>query len=419
MTRHAAGTRPRVVIVGAGPAGLTAAECLASQQVDVDVYDGMPSVGRKFLLAGIGGLNLTHSEDLKPFARRYGEAEAHLQPLLREFGPEQIRAWAAGLGINTFVGTSGRVFPEQMKAAPLLRAWLHRLRSAGVRFHMRHRWQGWGTNGQLAFTHSDNPALVEQPAALVLALGGASWPRLGSDAAWVEYLASAGVRIAPFLPSNCGFDVGWTPHFAEHFAGAPLKPVILSAGADSEAWSRQGELVITQTGIEGGLIYAASAMLRRQILERGTAPVYLDLMPGRSQAELLKRLQSGRSGRSLSERWRVQIGLSGAKANLVREVAMKLGRPPGWLEDNTTLAALIKQLPLTLTATRPLAEAISSAGGVCWSELDEGLMLRALPGVFCAGEMIDWEAPTGGYLLTGCLTTGFRAAQGVRRWLSG
>lgn len=414
----AAAARPRVVVIGAGPAGLMAAERLSGLQMDIDVYDAMPSVGRKFLLAGIGGLNLTHSEGLVPFARRYGSAEPHLVPLLRDFGPDQICAWAAGLGIKTFVGTSGRIFPEQMKAAPLLRAWLLRLKSAGVRFHMRHRWRGWTDQGQLAFAHLEKLVQVKRPDALVLALGGASWPRLGSDAAWIDWVAAHGVRIAPFLPANCGFDVGWTDRFATQFAGAPLKPVVLSVGTDSSAWSRQGELVVTQTGVEGSLVYAASALLRGQILESGAASVTLDLMPGRSAADLLGRLQGGRGGRSLAERWRVRIGLTGVKANLVREVAIQLGHPPRWLEDNDRLVALLKRLPLTLTATRPIAEAISSAGGVCWSELDDGLMLRALPGVFCAGEMIDWEAPTGGYLLTGCLTTGVRAAQGVAGWLS-
>ncbi|MFO1198024.1 MAG: TIGR03862 family flavoprotein [Burkholderiaceae bacterium] len=400
------------VVVGGGPAGLMAAEVLAGGGVEVHVVDAMPSVGRKFLLAGKGGLNITHAEPLEDFLGRYGARRARLEPLLREFDPQALREWVHGLGVSTFVGTSGRVFPAEMKAAPLLRAWLHRLRAAGVKLHMRRRWVGWDARGVLGFESAAGP--LEMPAdALVLATGGASWPKLGSDGAWVPLLAQRGVQVHALRPANCGFDVGWSEHFRERFAGKPVKPVLLAFVDDAGIEHlQQGEFVVTENGIEGSLVYAFSARLRDRIEAGGAADVTLDLAPGRSLERLHTDLARPRDGRSLANHLRARAGIEGVKAGLLREVLA-----PADLADPARLAAAIKRLPLRLAAPRPLAEAISTAGGVSFDALDDALMLRALPGVFCAGEMLDWEAPTGGYLLTACFATGRAAGKGALAWL--
>ncbi|MFZ5550183.1 MAG: TIGR03862 family flavoprotein [Pseudomonadota bacterium] len=415
--------QPRVAVVGGGPAGLMAAEALAAGGVVVDVFDAMPSVGRKFLLAGKGGLNLTHSEALPDFVGRYGDRAVEVGAWLDRFGPQALRDWAQALGIQTFVGSSGRVFPEEMKAAPLLRAWLHRLRSSGVRFHMRHRWQprlDRGGDGALCLRF-DSPGgeTTHQAEALVLALGGGSWARLGSDGAWLPALAEAGVATTPLRPSNCGFDVGWSEHLVAKHAGAPLKGVVLDfTDQRGRHFHRKGECVLTATGLEGSLVYAASAGLRDEIEARGQAAVTLDLLPERSLEDLTTRLARGRGARSLANHLREQAGLHGAKAGLLREGVSTAAWNERSLEA-AWLARRIKALPLVLRATRPLDEAISSAGGVAFDALDGALMLRAAPGVFCAGEMVDWEAPTGGYLLTACFASGVVAAEGALAWLGG
>ena len=406
-----------VAIVGGGPAGLIAAEVLSAAGRQVHLFDAMPSVGRKFLLAGRGGLNLTHSEARPAFDARYGARQAWVADWLDGLDGAQVRAWADALGAQTFVGTSGRVFPHEMKAAPLLRAWLQRLRhpQAGppVRFHMRHRWQGWDGD-ELLFDHLGTPLRVRAGATL-LALGGASWPRLGSDGRWVPWLQDRGVALASLQPANCGFDVwgrdgqGWTPHFVERYAGHPLKSVVLHTGQPGQAehWSRKGEFVVTATGVEGSLVYAASARLRED-LQGGPAGFTLDLLPDHSAAQVLAELRHPRGSRSLSSHLKSRLGLQGVKAGLLHELVSR----EDWA-DPQVLARAIKALPVRLKAARPLAEAISTAGGVCREALTDDLMLRVCPGVYCAGEMLDWEAPTGGYLLTACLASGWRAAQGI------
>ncbi len=400
-----------IAIIGAGPAGLMAAEVLSRAGQPVHVYDSMPSVGRKFLLAGKGGLNLTHSELPELFASRYGAHRAQVEHWLAAFGPEQLREWAQGLGIQTFVGSSGRVFPAEMKAAPLLRAWLHRLRGAGVKFHMRHRFVGWGDDGALRFDTPQGQTLV-QADATVLTLGGASWPRLGSDAAWVPLLAQRGVAVAPLVPANCGFDVrsGWSEYFASRFAGQPFKSVAITFGD----FHRKGEFVATATGVEGSLIYAASAALRDEIAQRGSATFHIDLLPARSPQQVLTEVAHPRGSRSLANHLKSRLSLDGIKLAILHELL-----PKEDLHDSARLAAGIKHLPVTLVAPRPVAEAISTAGGVQFDALDDCLMLRDLPGVFCAGEMIDWEAPTGGYLLTACFASGVVAGGGVLGFLGG
>ena len=434
---------PAVAIIGAGPAGLMAAEACVLAGARVAVYDAMPSAGRKFLLAGKGGLNLTHSEPLVSFYRRYAGSTEPLRPLLDSFGPAALRAWAQQLGVDTFVGTSGRVFPREMKAAPLLRAWLQRLRRAGVAFHSRHRWIGSappmpGTgpairlrlvaNGPTAFAApTSNPEIPAQATgaelvvtadAVVLALGGGSWPRLGSDGSWVPLLAAQGVAVAPLAPANCGFDCGWSDHFGSRFAGAPVKSVAIAiAAADGRAGSashfRRGEFVITATGVEGSLIYATSADARDRIAAMGAAILHLDLLPDRSEEWILQALRRPRGTRSTANHLRRCLRIEGVKAGLLRECLL-----PDEHADERRLAGAIKRLPLRLLSPRPLPEAISSAGGVRFESLDDRLMLRVLPGVFCAGEMLDWEAPTGGYLLTACFATGRAAGAGAMAWLS-
>jgi uncharacterized flavoprotein (TIGR03862 family) len=449
---------PHCAIVGAGPAGLMAAEVLAGAGAQVDLFDAMPSVGRKFLLAGKGGLNLTHAEPFDAFCSRFGGRSQQVAPWLQAFGPADVRAWAQGLGVDTFIGTSGRVFPVSMKAAPLLRGWLHRLRQAGVRFHMRHRWQGevagpdavdgdTDTNAgveahatkeanadrgfavevgsaagaahwplaQLALRFDTPSGLQRRPFdAVLLALGGASWARLGSDGAWQPWLVARGVALSPLRPSNCGFDVGWSDHFAQRHAGAPLKNVTLrwTDPAGRAGFERLGECVVTATGLEGSLVYAASPYLRDAIAEAGIAQIALDLLPARPLDELARALAKGRGTRSYANHLKEHAGLSGAKAGLLHEGIDQAG----WLAlqaDPAAMSQRIKALPLNLLRPRPIDEAISSAGGVRLEALDERLMLRAWPGVFCAGEMLDWEAPTGGYLLTACLASGRWAAQGL------
>ena len=440
-----------------------AAEILSRGGAQVDVYDSMPSVGRKFLLAGKGGLNLTHSEPLEPFLSRYCERREAMAPLLAAFGPDALVAWVRELGIETFVGSSGRVFPQEMKAAPLLRAWLHRLRVAGVRFHLRHRWCGWTSEGLLSFITPQGES-HQAAAATILAAGGASWPQLGSDGAWVPLLEARGVSVAALRPSNCGFDVasprnpanraesvaaqgesvaaqaespvnraekvtdraesvaanpglntGWSEHFRSRFAGQPLKPVVVNfTDRNGNVFRRQGEFVVTQSGVEGSLIYALSARLRDEIAATGFAVIHLDLLPDRDLQHVINEVAHPRGARSLSSHLQSRLGLKGVKTSLLREVL-----PKDDMDHPERLARAIKSLPVRLIAPRPMAEAISTAGGVPFEALDPQLMIRALPGVFCAGEMLDWEAPTGGYLLTACFASGRAAGLGALAWLSG
>ena len=409
MTHSSTPIAHSVAIIGGGPAGLMAAETLALAGVRVDLYDAMPSLGRKFLLAGVGGMNITHSEPYPAFVARYNERQGQIDRLLQGFDADALRQWIHGLGIDTFVGTSGRVFPTDMKAAPLLRAWLKRLREAGVQLHTRHRWLGWNDDGSLRMASQDGERAVHADAVL-LALGGGSWPRLGSDGSWVAPLQQAGVPVAPLQPSNCGFDVAaWSPLLREKFAGAPLKNVAL--GLPGEA-SRPGEFVLTANGVEGSLVYALSAGIRQRINSDGSCTVYLDLLPQRSEEALGKALSKPRGSHSMAKHLHRQAGLDGVKAALLRELT-----PAEQFADPQRLATTIKALPISLRQPRPIEEAISSAGGVPFEALDDNLMLSALPGTFCAGEMLDWEAPTGGYLLTACFASGRVAGQGMLRWL--
>ena len=401
-----------LAVIGGGPAGLMAAEVARAAGLEVDVYEAKGSVGRKFLIAGKGGLNLTHSEDRASFVQRYRERAMEIGAWLQDFSAADLREWARGLGVDTMVGSSGRVFPTDLKAAPLLRGWVRRLRESGVRFHAQHRWTGWNGAGALRF---DTPAgeTTAQADAVVLALGGGSWPQLGSDGAWQPILTARGVQVAPLLPANCGFDVGWSTHLSTRHAGAPLKPVVAHwRDAQGTEHALQGECVISADGIEGSLVYALSAELRESITRTGQATLQLDLAPGRSLQRLQQDLGKPRGHRSVSEHLRRQAGISGAKAALLFEVLEKSQR-----DNPAVLARTIHRLPLTLKHARPLAESISSAGGVRLEAMDDGLMLKALPGVFCAGEMLDWEAPTGGYLLSACFASGHRAGKGAAAWL--
>ncbi len=401
-----------VAVIGVGPAGLMAAEVMLQGGARVDLFDAMPSAGRKFLVAGRGGLNLTHSESLDQFLDHYGSKRLQLEPMLKNFGPEQVRAWAGGLGIKTFVGTSGRVFPVGMKTAPILHAWLERLRLAGATFHLRHKWLGWDSDGSLCF---ESPAgeISIQADALVLALGGGSWPQTGSTGTWIPLLTGRGVPVAPLRPSNCGFDVAWSGHFRTRFAGNPLKSVVLSfKNKQGHAFQHRGEFIITETGVEGSLIYACSALLRDEIETNGKAIIRLDLAPGWTHERLVGRLSRPRGSRSTASHLEKSAGLRGVKAGLLWEFVPKLD-----FADPEKLASAIKDLPIPLLAARPLEEAISSAGGVLFEALDEHLMIRLLPGIFCAGEMLDWEAPTGGYLLTACFASGRIAGLGALLWM--
>ena len=392
-----------IAIIGGGPAGLIAAQRLAEAGRPVTVYERMPTVGRKFLLAGRGGLNLTHSEPVDRFVTRYGAAQAWMEPLIRAFTPDDLRGWSHDLGIPTFVGSSGRVFPDGLKASPLLRAWLARLAALGVAIRTRHRWAGLADDGRPILHGPGGEAPVDADT-VVLALGGASWPRLGSDGGWAKVLAPRGVAIAPLAPANAGFDIAWSPHLRDRFAGTPLKRIALSFAGRTV----RGEAMIAAYGIEGGAVYALGAELRPAIEQDGAAEPRLDLRPDMTEAEIVQRLARTGAGDSLSNRLRRALSLEGPALPLLREAfpAAALATPDG-------LAAAIKAVPLRLTGIRPLDRAISTAGGIRRDALTAGLELRALPGVFACGEMLDWEAPTGGYLLQGCFATGVAAAQGV------
>jgi len=401
-----------VAVIGGGPAGLMAAEVLGLAGVKVDVFDAMPSVGRKFLMAGKGGMNITHSEQSDVFLSRYGARQTYIAPLLNEFSADALRNWIHGLGIETFVGSSGRVFPRDMKAAPLLRTWLHRLREAGVNFHMRHRWLGWDVHNKLRFTTPEGEKLIEADA-VILALGGGSWAQLGSNGAWVPLLEQRNISVAALKPANCGFDVSWSEHFSSRFAGQPLKTVALSyTDINAVEHYRLGECMITASGIEGSLIYALSAGLRNTIAANGEAIIHLDLLPAKDKQQVINDITHPRGSKSMASHLQSRLGIKGIKAGLLREVLNAQD-----YADPVRLGSTIKALPLKLKATRPLDEAISSAGGVMFEEVDAHLMLRTLPGVFCAGEMLDWEAPTGGYLLTGCFASGKAAGLGALAWL--
>ncbi len=402
---------PRVAVIGGGPAGLMAAEVLSLAGVAVDVFERMPTPGRKLLMAGRGGLNITHAEPAPAFIERYSAGRDALAPLIERFDATAIRNWAAGLGIDTFAGSSGKVFPVGMKAAPLLRAWLQRLRGANVQLHTRHRWTGWDDNGQLLF---DTPAgqITHHADATILALGGGSWARLGSDGQWTGALTHRGIDIAPLAPSNCGFEIDWSAHFRERFAGAPLKTVSLRfTDAAGQTHERHGECLVTAAGLQGPLIYALSAPLR-DTLANGPVNITLDLLPDRSETQLCTALAAPRGRRSLSNHLQRSAGLKGVKAGLLREVLSA-----DQLDDPARIAATLKALPLRVLRTRPIDEAISTAGGVRFAGLDDALMLTEHPGIFCAGEMLDWDAPTGGYLLTACLATGRAAGAGALHWL--
>jgi uncharacterized flavoprotein (TIGR03862 family) len=400
-----------VAIIGAGPAGLMAAEVLAQGGVGVTVYDAMPSAGRKFLMAGRGGLNLTHSEPLPGFLSRYREAMPRLAAAIEAFPPDQLRAWCEALGQPTFVGSSGRVFPKAFKASPLLRAWLRRLDAMRVRFKLRHRWAGWDGNGRLLFQAADERHAVEARAT-VLALGGASWPRLGSDGAWANTLAVKGVAISPLRPANCGFSVAWSDIFRDRFEGHPLKGIALSFGSHT----MRGEVMVTRTGIEGSAIYALSAELRGSIAGSGQAAVRIALRPEMAAADLIARLSGPRAKQSLSTWFRKAAQLSPVGIGLLQEAAIASGIPLSSLSP-AGLAELINGVPIQLNGVAPIARAISTAGGISFDELDPDFMVRRLPGVFAAGEMLDWEAPTGGYLLQASFATGAAAGRGVLNWL--
>ena len=428
---------PTVAVIGAGPAGLMAAETLIKQGVSVNVYEAKPSVGRKFLMAGRGGLNITHSEPTERFQARYGARASQMAAILKDFDAEALRDWVHGLGIDTFVGTSGRVFPQEMKAAPLLRAWLHRLREQGVVFSMRHRWLGWSAEAEIHLDealitstpdtarhtslHTTTPLRFDTPAgevlvhadATILALGGGSWAKLGSDGAWMPWLEAAGVPVTPLLPSNGGFETSWSQHFIDQCAGEPIKTAAYSLDkADSTNKALRGECMVTEHGLEGGVIYALSAQLRDQILSKGQATLYLDLLPDHEASRVFAEVTHPRGTRSMSSHLKSRLGLHGVRAALMRECLSA-----ETFNDPAKLAAGIKALPIVLNACRPIDEAISTAGGVQFEGLTPGLMSKKIPGLFCAGEMLDWEAPTGGYLLNGVMASGRAAAVGVLKWL--
>jgi uncharacterized flavoprotein (TIGR03862 family) len=405
-------SKTQVAIIGAGPAGLMAAEVLAQAGQVVTVYDAMPSAGRKFLMAGRGGLNLTHSEALPAFLARYGVAKEHLKPAIEALPPDNLREWSQALGQPTFVGSSGRVFPQAFKASPLLRAWLRRLDAMGVQLALRHRWTGWDDNGRLLFQTPDGRGNVDARAT-VLALGGASWPRLGSDGAWVETLSAKGVTISPLRPANCGFTIAWSDIFRDRFEGHPLKGIALSFGPHTV----RGEAVITRTGIEGGAIYALSAGLREAIADQGQATLRVALRPDLDISDLVARLSMPRGKQSFSNWLRKAAHLSPVAIGLLQEAAIASGVPPPSLSP-AALAERINALPIQLDGVAPIARAISTAGGISFSEIDADYMIRRLPGVFASGEMLDWEAPTGGYLLQASFATGAAAGRGALKWLA-
>lgn len=397
----------QVTIIGGGPAGLMAAEVLLKGGSQVALYEAMPSPGRKFLVAGKGGLNLTHSEPREDFLSRYGARRPQIEPLLDLFGPDELREWAGDLGIETFVGSSGRVFPKEMNAAPLLRAWLEKLRTDGLQIYTRHRWLGWGKDDDLLFETPEGKKRVKA-GAVILALGGGSRPELGSDGSWIPLLEGRNIKIAPLKPANCGFDVRWTPYFRDKYQGTPLKAVALTFKGQRKI----GEFIITENGVEGSLIYAISARIRDEIESSGRALIELDLAPNWTEEEVIQKLSRPRGSHSISKYLKRTVKISGVKSALLWEFV-----PRENFSDPEQLASAIKALPVPLIGPRPLEEAISSAGGVSFEELDGQLMLRALAGVFCAGEMLDWEAPTGGYLLTACFASGYAAGLGVLDWL--
>ncbi len=399
-----------IAIIGAGPAGLIAAERLAQAGHRVTIHERMPSPARKFLLAGRGGLNLTHSEPLEDVLPRYGAAMPWLEPAIRAFPPQALRDWADGLGAESFTGTSGRVFPKAMKASPLLRAWLRRLDGLGVKLEAGRRWTGWNAQGALTFETGAGGAVTVAADATLLALGGASWPRLGSDGGWVPLLSEKGVAVSALRPANGGFAVDWSPTLRERFAGAPLKRIVIRFAGKQVA----GEAMIDRDGIEGGAIYALSGPLRETIEAKGSATIVIDLRPDLELARLTEKLGKRRQGETLSNHLRKAAGLSPAAVAVLRDsVGGRLDEAPD------ALAAAIKSAPLRLLGPMPIARAISSAGGIQASEIDAHFMLKRLPGVFVAGEMLDWEAPTGGYLMQGCLATGVAAAAGMEAWLAG
>ncbi len=417
----------RIAIIGGGPAGLMAAEVLSREGaaipipgLQIDVYESMPTLGRKFLRAGLGGLNITHSEPFEAFRSRYGDKQETLKEALEEFPPEALRNWVHELGIETFVGSSGRVFPKEMKAAPLLRAWVHRLRKNGVNFHHRHKWLGIESDGSLKFElekeedgANEMSVSISRPEAVILALGGASWPQLGSTGEWTEILTAKDVELTPWQSANCGFNVSWSDHLKNKFAGAPLKAISLTfKDADGKTGSKEGELLISEYGVEGSLIYAFSKSLREHLRTGKETEIMIDLLPGRSAERVLKDLSKPRGSRSISRHLERAIGKDALKRALIFEI---LDRKQ--IEDPQVLAGYVKALPIKLESTRPIEEAISSAGGIKFESLDKDYMLKALPGFFVAGEMLDWEAPTGGYLLTACFATGKAAAHGALKWL--
>ncbi|WCK04823.1 TIGR03862 family flavoprotein [Agrobacterium tumefaciens] len=398
----------QVAIIGGGPAGLMAAEMLSAAGHAVTVFEAMPTVARKLLMAGKSGLNITHAEDYDSFRHRFGDAEPRLRAALDDFTPDMLRGWAERLGQETFVGTSGRVFPKAMKASPLLRVWLARLEAQGVTIRTRHRWTGF-SGDRLVFATPDGEVIIKADAVL-MALGGASWPRLGSDAAWVPVLAAKGVEIASFRPANCGFDVDWSDIFRQRFAGEAVKSTVTM----SPAGAFQGEFVITKHGIEGSVVYAHSAALRDRLEQAGSTSLAVDLAPGRTVERISRDLAKLGRKESFANRMRKAAGLSAVKVGLLREIFPDIAAMP-----DDFVAARLKHTEIPLLRPRPIAEAISAAGGVAWSGVDENYMLESLPGIFAAGEMLDWEAPTGGYLLTACFATGKAAAKGMARWLEG
>jgi uncharacterized flavoprotein (TIGR03862 family) len=397
----------QVMVIGGGPAGLMAAEILLQRGLGVSLYEANPAPGRKFLVAGKGGLNLTHAEPREIFLSRYGMHRPQIEPLLDAFGPNELREWAHGLGIETYIGSSGRVFPKEMNTAPLLNAWLERLETSGLQIYPRHKWVGWGKDRALHFETPDGEIYVNSDA-VILALGGGSRPELGSNGRWIPLLAEYKVDIAPLKPANCGFDVEWTTFFREKFEGTPVKSVAITFNGQRIL----GEFIITQNGVEGSLIYTISAQLRDEIEAAGQAVIELDLTTDWTEREVTQKLSQPRGSHSISKHLKRTLNISGVKSGLLWEFVNRED-----FSDPERLACAIKSLPIPLIKPRPLEEAISSAGGVTFESLDEHLMLRALPGVFCAGEMLDWEAPTGGYLLTACFASGYSAGLGVVDWL--
>ncbi len=401
-------TTDRVAVIGSGPAGLMAAEVLSEAGVGVDVYEAMPSAGRKFLMAGKSGLNISHTGSGHDFLMRYRDYSGLFPDHIGAFGPDEVTRWMEDLGMPAHVGPTGRIFPQSMKASPLLRAWLRRLSEQGVRLHLKHRWTGWTQEGAMSFDTPEGELIVT-PAAIVFALGGGSWRRLGSDSAWASLFDQAGIEVAPFRPSNCGFTVDWSDRMREQFAGAPVKGVQLSAGGQAT----REEFAVTARGVESGGVYTLSAALRDEIEAKGSATLWLDLLPDLDVAETARRLAAAPAKQSFSNRLRKALKITGVKAALLFECADR-----ETLNDPARAAEAIKALPLKLTGTVPVDEAISTAGGVAWNALDEQLMLKAKPGHFCAGEMIAWDAPTGGYLITACMATGRAAGRGVLDWLA-